>query len=102
MLGPNYRATLEYLSASGTCDIWMFRYHHEGAAASYRWPRKDRLSNKVSTPWLQRGEGVSNASNVTRSKAIRVAIVGAAAVANGEAPARGQGTGDTERVGGIS
>jgi len=45
---------------------------------------------------------MSNASNVTRSKAIRVAIVGAAAVANGEAPARGQGTGDTERVDGIS
>jgi hypothetical protein len=40
-----------------------------------------RLSNKASTPWLQRGEGMSNASNVTRSKAIRVGIVGAAAVA---------------------
>src|SRR5262249_27047914 len=44
---------------------------------------------------------MSNASDVTRRAAIRVAIAGAAALTTGAARAPRQGTGDMERVEGI-
>jgi hypothetical protein len=44
---------------------------------------------------------MNKSSNVTRRKAIRVAIAGAAAVATGAVRAQGQGAGDIERVQGI-
>ena len=44
---------------------------------------------------------MSSASDVTRRRAIKVAIAGAAAVAVGAAPAPGQTTGGMERVEGI-